>query len=272
MSLFSEVKSFVLAKFWAPATGAAPGYNIFNTSVYALGFALAAAYLGYPFLQRLGIELDRDFFIGITPFIFFGGAVRVLEDLGLVDSFLLVTPFIYVVIFGFTAVSLVASRKLEEHTQHSYHGILGGIGVASLVILGAHLAMTTSLVLPLALLTAVGIIAAISVAGYFFLDSFYPSLLNYSFTVPILAHYWDAATSFVAITNGASEKHVLADSFVQMFGPTGMFLMKTLVIVPVVYYIYNADIERREKRYYLFLVALLGIALGTRNILSLVLS
>jgi uncharacterized membrane protein len=54
-----------------------------------------------------------------------------------------------------------------------------------------------------------------------------------------------------------------------MFGPEGMFLMKTLIIIPAVYYI-NREIEGEEKNYYLFLVALLGLALGTRNILSFV--
>ncbi|PSH02212.1 MAG: hypothetical protein BRC26_01710, partial [Nanohaloarchaea archaeon QH_8_44_6] len=67
-----------------------------------------------------------------------------------------------------------------------------------------------------------------------------------------------------------AEKHVLARFFIDTFGSLkGMFLMKTLVIVPAVYYILK-NVEGDEKMYYLFLISVLGIAIATRNLLTFV--
>ncbi|MFB6190257.1 MAG: DUF63 family protein, partial [Candidatus Nanohaloarchaea archaeon] len=108
MAVFSAIKSFVVNKFWQPAIGKAADYNVFNTSAYALGFAAAAAYIGFPALKKLGVKLDRQFFLSVTPYILMGSAVRVVEDRMIVDSFLLVTPFIYFVMFFLTLGTLAA--------------------------------------------------------------------------------------------------------------------------------------------------------------------
>ncbi|MFQ3275124.1 MAG: putative membrane protein, partial [Candidatus Nanohaloarchaea archaeon] len=67
-----------------------------------------------------------------------------------------------------------------------------------------------------------------------------------------------------------AEKHVLARLFIDIFGSLGgMFLMKTIIIVPAVYYIIQ-NVDGDEKMYYLFLISVLGFAIGTRNILSFI--
>lgn len=267
MAVVSGVKSFLLEKFWLPLTGSGADYNVFNTSVYAAGFALAAAYLGYPLLDRLDVSLDRDFFLSISPYVFLGGAARVLEDLGLVDSVLLVTPFIYAVMFAVTVALLFVSLKQEKLTGVEYHRVFGGLGLLVLLPLVALYLSSVASFSPL--ISVAVIFSLVTGAGYLAVKRFRPSLAGYGFTVPVAAHYWDATTSFVALGYGAAEKHVLASWFVSTFGPAGMFVMKTLVIVPATYYIYSSDLEQQEKHYYLFLVALLGLALGTRNLLSL---
>jgi uncharacterized membrane protein len=100
------------------------------------------------------------------------------------------------------------------------------------------------------------------------LKLFKKKLASYSFTVPIAAHYFDASTTVTSLAYGGAEKHVLAQFFINNFGPLGMFIMKTIVIIPIVYYI-NQNIDGEERNYYLFLIALLGLALGTRNLTSL---
>lgn len=265
MGLTSGIKSFLVQKFWVPVTDESVYYNPFNTAAYSVIFALAAAYIGYPLLDRLKIDLDREFFLGIAPYIFLGGALRSLKDVDIVNTILLETPFIYIVMFSFTIGMLLASRKMEEITDRSYHRFFGASGIIALAsVLSLYTVSNVS-----ALIEVAAIFSGVLVLGFGVLKLGYPSLLNYSFTVPVASHYWDASTSAIALTYGAEEKHVLARHFVELMGPAGMFVMKTLVIVPAVYYI-NEEFEGRKKRYYLFLVALLGIALGTRNLVSLV--
>jgi len=260
MGIFSAIKSFVIQNFWMPLTGEASGYNIFNTTFYAAGFALSAAYLGYPFLKKLNISLDRRFFMSIAPYILLGGAARVLEDRGTGESFLFVTPFIYVLIFGLTALFLISSKKLFDEDYYLYFGTVGAIMFTATVSLYSF---KNLLAVPI-LLVVFGVSALSIYLGTKFLK---PELLSYSFMIPVLAHYWDASTTVTALRFGAKEKHVLAGFFIDLMGPAGMFAMKSLVIIPAVYYI-DQEMEGEKKLYYLFLIAMLGLALGTRNILS----
>jgi len=261
MGIFSAIKSFVIRNFWMPLTGEASGYNIFNTTFYAAGFALSAAYLGYPFLKKLNISLDRRFFMGIAPYILLGGAVRVLEDRAIADSFLFVTPFIYIIMFFLTVSLLVAAVKIFDEEYHRYFGATGAV----LFLLTVSLYGFKNLLAVPILLVVFGVSALSIYLGTKFLK---PELLSYSFMIPVLAHYWDASTTVTALRFGAKEKHVLAGFFIDLMGPAGMFAMKSLVIIPAVYYI-DQEMEGEKKLYYLFLIAMLGLALGTRNILSI---
>lgn len=261
MGIFSAVKSFVLEKFWQPATGEAASYNLFNTSFYAAGFAIAAAYIGLPALKKLEVSLDRRFFLSVTPFILMGSAIRVLEDRALVDSFLLVTPFIYVLMFFTTAGILAVTRK---RYGERYHRMFGAVGLAGFLLTAGLYGFSNWVAIAVTL--AVFLLSTGS--GYLLLKLSRPELAGYGFGIPVAAHYWDASSSVVALLYGGSEKHLLAQFFVDTMGLPGMFVMKTLVVVPAVYYLYT-ETEGEKRKYYLFLVALLGLALGTRNLLSI---
>ena len=56
------------------------GYNIVNTAAYAI-ILVAAVILTYKLLKKLGVRIDRQFFVGIAPFIALGGVLRAWEDL-----------------------------------------------------------------------------------------------------------------------------------------------------------------------------------------------
>ncbi|WEL23929.1 putative membrane protein [Candidatus Nanohalovita haloferacivicina] len=254
-----------MEKFWIPVADESVYYNPYNTTIYALLFGLAALYLVYPFSKKLGITFDRDFFKGIAPYAFLGGAVRSLKDINAVNSFLLETPFIYIVLFVFTVSAIKFSQILSDRTDYSMENILAVTGLIPLAVSLSFYSISN--------FAAVGLFLSLvltwSLAGYAVLQLLRPDLLNYSFVVPVAAHFYDASTTVTALSFGGREKHVLGQFFIDVFGPYGMFLMKGLIIVPVVYYIVE-NMEGEERNYYLFLIALLGIAIGTRNILSTV--
>lgn len=267
MSLFSGVKSFILEKFWRPVVDETVFYNPFNTAVYSVFFAVAAAYIGYPTIKKLGVDLDRNFFTGIAPFVFLGGAVRSLKDINVFSSIVLETPFIYFLMFGLTAGSVIVSKKIESWKNIPYHRTLFGTGISMLALSLSFYSVNnfTGLVMALAALLTVTVIF------YGLLKFLKPELLAAGFYIPIVSHYFDATVTGIALMfPGTAEKHVLARLFIDIFGSlNGMLIMKTLVIVPSVYYI-NKNTGGDKKKYYLFLISVLGIAIGTRNLLSFV--
>lgn len=262
MSAVSSVKSFLVQKFWRPVANESVYYNPFNTALYSILFAAAAAYLGKPVLERLDVELDRAFFLSIAPYIFLGGAARSLKDANIINTILLETPFIYVLFFGFVTAAILVSKKLELLKGIEYHKTFGSLGVTALLtVLGLYSFSTPEAFIE------VGLIFAPLTAIVYYGTDLMTDLEVYSFAIPVSAHFFDATTSFVALNRGATEKHVLANHFINFMGPAGMFVMKALVIIPATYYVCT-EMEGKDRRYYLFLIALLGFALGARNLIS----
>lgn len=266
MTLSSSVKNFLLESFWLPIVDEAVYYNPYNTVVYSVIFAAAAIYLGYPMLKRLDITLDRSFFIGISPFVFLGGFLRSLKDINVVNTILVETPFIYILMFVFTVSAVAVSLKVEELKDTAYHKTLFGVGITALLILVPFYSVNN----PSLIYMFIFVSALWMVTGYLVLKTFKPDLINAGFTLPIAAHFFDATSTYIGIEMaGASEKHVLADFFIQSYGTWTIFLVKAGIIIPVVYIIYS-DMEGEKRNYYLFLVALLGFAIATRNMLSII--
>jgi uncharacterized membrane protein len=258
-----DVKNFLLEKFWIPIVNESVYYNPYNTFVYALLFGGLTVYVLYPLIKKMDIEVDKKFFKGFLPFIVFGGAVRALKDIGAVNSILLETPIIYLLLFALGLGTLALSREIEKRRGISYHKVLSGI---SLVLLAGALSFYTLKNFP-ALLLELFIILLWSAGGFLVLKIWKPELLRFEFVAPVAAHYLDASSTFTALEFGANEKHVLGRIFIDLFGPSGMFLMKTLVIVPVSYYLVE-DFEGEEKMFYIFLITTLGLGIATRNTLQ----
>lgn len=263
--MIEPVKNFLFEKFWLPIIDESVYYNPYNTVAYALLFGLLVLYVIYPLVKKMNIEIDRRFVLGFSPFIVFGGALRTLKDVDAINTILLETPFIYLILFGMGAVLLYLSRKLEERTDIPYHRTLAGSG--------ALLALATlpffGLNEPLALILFTGTTILWTTAGYLFLKYRKPELLSWDFTIPVAAHFLDATSTFTALEFGAEEKHVLGRIFIEILGSSGMFILKTLVIIPVVLYIIR-NFEGEEKTFYIFIITLLGLGIATRNILQTV--
>ncbi|QIB74792.1 DUF63 family protein [Halogeometricum borinquense] len=130
-----------------------PGYTLVSEVGYML--TLLFALTGVVFLmRRLDIGTDRNFFYSLLPFMFFGGALRVVEDANdtaaVAESLityplntLVISPVIYFTVFLVTLGAIAVAVALE-HTDvtDSYERPLFAIGV---VILGLTLAYLFSL-------------------------------------------------------------------------------------------------------------------------------
>jgi uncharacterized membrane protein len=101
-----------------------PGYTVVSEVGYMVVLLIALS--GVVFLmRRLDIGRTREFFYAVIPFVFFGGALRVVEDAndtpGTADALLsyplntlFISPVIYFTVFGVTLAAVVASVALER--------------------------------------------------------------------------------------------------------------------------------------------------------------
>jgi uncharacterized membrane protein len=259
------IRSFIVEKFWLPIVSESVFYNPYNTAVYAILFGLAVYYIGIPAIRKMDLEVDRKLFLGLTPFVFLGGALRSLKDLNIVDTIALETPLIYFLMFGFVSTVLYLSTRLEELKGVEYWKPMFATGTLSLFTVLGLIPINN----PGALGSAALMFSTAAVAVYYGTELFYPELATLKFQLPVIAHYFDATSTVVSLANGGEEKHVLASLFIDNFGPYSMFLMKTLIIVPVTWYVVK-ETDGDVQRFVLFVIALLGFALGTRNLLATV--
>jgi len=264
--MIDQVKNFLFEYFWLPIIDSSVHYNIYNTIVYAFVFAYVALYLVFPLVKRMDLAFDREFFIAVTPYIFLGGFLRALRDHQIIDTILLETPIIYILMFVFVVSTLFISKKLEGRELVEYHKLTSVIGlVLVLVTLSLFETVNFPIVFDFIILSLVSILPIL--AGLYFLK---PEYLTYAFVIPVAAHFLDAASTIVALGQGAEEKHVLANIFIDIFGSYGMFIMKGLVIIPITFVVLK-EFEGNERNYYLFLISLLGLALATRNMTAITL-
>lgn len=132
---------------------AEPGYTLVSEVGYVvvLVFMLAGVIL---LLRRLGVGEERRFFYALLPYIFLGGALRVVEDASdavpagvdpLVTypvNTLLISPIIYFTLFGLTLAALVVSVALTRRGYTTdYAPPLFWIGVVGLVVTLLYLAI-----------------------------------------------------------------------------------------------------------------------------------
>jgi uncharacterized membrane protein len=130
------------------AVVAYPGYTV----VSEIGYALTLVFMltGVLFLLReLELGTDRAFFFALVPYMFFGGALRVVEDANNAAAVtegaeqaiayplntLIISPVIYFVVFAVTLATLVAAVALDRRgTIESYVPVVFGAGVVYLLV------------------------------------------------------------------------------------------------------------------------------------------
>ncbi|AFK20521.1 DUF63 family protein [Haloferax mediterranei ATCC 33500] len=120
-----------------------PGYTLVSEVGYMVTLIIALTGIVF-LLRRLDIGEDPRFFFALVPFMFFGGAFRVVEDAndapGVADALitypvntLVISPVIYVTVFAITLVAVVGSVVAErEGIVDNYMKPLLGAGTAVL--------------------------------------------------------------------------------------------------------------------------------------------
>ncbi|WP_414837851.1 DUF63 family protein [Candidatus Nanosalina sp. VS9-1] len=264
--MFSDVKNFVLEKLLRPVfdESVAP-YNMYNTFFYAVFFAAGIIYLVKPALEKLGVEYSKKLFISFSPWIVLGGILSSAEIRETATVFLTYTPVLISVIVACVLVAVFVGKELEKWKSIDYTRTVFVLGLfLSVISLSAHNIENFHAVGLTALITSLWLIPGIAI-----LKKFSPDFLSLEIVAPVAMHYLDATTTAVALRFGASEQHIVASYFIEVFGPYGVFLLKTLAVVPAVLII-NKEVEGEEKMFYLFVIAALGLGIAVRNLFHLI--
>ncbi len=91
------------------------------------------------------------------------------------------------------------------------------------------------------------------------------------------AHFFDATATFFAIAmfstmggHGYTEQHFLSRGLMPFLGPQVMFLLKFIVVVPVLYYIDKYADDKKLSNFLKLAIFILGAAPATRNLVRLI--
>ncbi len=254
------------------------GYNLVNTITWAviLGLSLFGV---LKLLNRLKISVDDVFILAVSPYLFAGGSLRVVEDAGIVSAplkYLLITPLIYFVIFAICVAVLIASVGLERTSHIRYYwpfslfGIAWSIFNVWLLYLRAESFDGTVLLV----ISVVGVtLAFIVFVVARFINS---SLLKNHVNAYILdSQLLDAtATSYGITFLPYAEKHVLPTFLIDLTGTAFvMYPLKLAVIIPVLYIIdqYLKDESKNLTGLVKLAILTVGLAPAIRNTLRMTL-
>mgnify|MGYP002760401789 CR=1 FL=1 len=288
-----------------------PGYTTVSTISYAvvLVFMLLGVLL---LLRRLDIRMTPRFYVALVPFMLLGGALRVVEDTnvaflradaGMLLPYppvaLIISPFIYFVMFALTLATLIVAIALSRRgVLDAYEPFVGGVGVVSLFgTVGwlLYISATSEIVgfFPAIAMITLGV--ATLVAGLFWWASqryapfinegtgYVGALIVWGHTVDgvanVLSLDWTGAFG-VGVTYGS--KHVVNEATVRIteslqpawlsasIGTAWPFLFIKIAAAVFVVWVFNDEIFEESPRYaYLLLIAILAVGLGpgTRDML-----
>lgn len=213
-----------------------------SSSIYLLSLIVLSYLLLQKTINKTGYEINKQFFISTILYTPFLAALTAYLDM------LIGATIASVAILS----SLVLSWKFEElgvlekEKSFRFSGLILALSVTPFLRQPASL---HSLIL----------FSPFLGAGFLL-----KSYLEESVIYALLGQYFDAFTSFLVISRNGSEINILGSIFVENFGPGGIFILKTFIVLPAVFYINRQDIE--EKEFLLYSIAFLGFAIGLANL------
>jgi len=239
------------------------GYNFVNTIFYGIFFGIGAILI-YKILKKIKIKINEKLFISLLPFLVLGSVLRVLEDVNVFESKLLVSPFIYILIFLIAFPSLLLSVFLEKKLKIKYELILFSISFIILIYFSSNLLSFKINIEPLVIVILLSFLFSLP----FFVLCYMKKISKINAGV-ISAHIFDASTSFTALTFSEKflEQHVFANILLPHLGTFTFFLMK-IIIIPIVLIVIDKNIKDVEERNFIkFAIFTLGFSPGMRNLL-----
>jgi len=184
-----------------------------------------------------------------------------------------VTPGSYLITAALATIVLLISYFIQKKKNIPYWKTMFLTGF--LILLAAIISLPIKSLYPLVLIlpTALGLTAIFFGISYFAKNK--PKLkefFNYQSSSILGAHFLDAAATFWALTAyGFVEQHVVPRLFFGSLGIWSFFILKPVVVLPVLW-VFNKEIDNPRMRNFLKVaVIILGLAPGLRDMTTLLL-
>ncbi len=231
------------------------GYNIYNTITYAILFVVLAYFI-YKIIPK-NANMKR-IAVSSIPFILLGSSLRVLEDAGILHSFVFVTPVVWILVAAYAVATFFISNSFENKYAWAAFGTVPFL-IAISHIKFVHLNYFLFIVIS----------SIISSAVSFLISKNFDFMKKENMYL-MFVHMFDASTTFTALSTGMYfEEHVLGGLFTRAFGPIGIYFMKIPALL-FAFYILEKEKNENLKYFIKLLILILGLGPGTRNMLRLI--
>ncbi len=266
---------------------AAEGYNVYNTSLYAVAFVGFIVGLDR-LLDRWDIEGGQDLVIGMVPFVVMGGMLRVIEDTGAVGypfNIPLITPLIYFLVAGiavgclYLSVVLVRKGRYDSCRRPLLLAGSGGIILTAALLAPTAIARFGSGAAPpegimaIIAITVAALLAAVGLGrkiASFVPDTFLNTRIG---EIAVIAQVMDGAVTAGSLSFlGYGEKHVVSQYLIETLGTPYAFLgVKAAFIIAILAYLPEED----DRLSMLIMLGVIAVGMGpavrnlTRTILGI---
>jgi len=250
-------------------------YTWFNTVMFGIILVVALFFI-IKHLKKQNIEINKNFVLALIPFILFGSTMRALVDAGIYPhrpdpiAFLFIAPGIYFTVFLLAVASLLTGIYIFKKEYYKFMLTSGSI------LFGLNLVLLTGYLFSHSATANFGVFIAFLpfsvclLVIYLFMKL---NLLNFKISnflkyeknyIVILAHFFDASTTYVGIVFfGYFEKHVLPSMAIEISSPAIMFVLK-LIVIPALYLADGID-DKTTRRMIKLTIFILGISPAIRN-------
>ncbi|MFH1780071.1 MAG: DUF63 family protein [Candidatus Micrarchaeota archaeon] len=243
-------------------------YNLVNTLVFA-AIALAAAWILYKLLPKLGIKYDEEFFYSVLPFVILGAILRVVVDAEIlprsisvfgIDLFILVTPGIYI----FTFVVLMACLLVCLKTKNPMKNFRNAGIILSVIAFLPLLSLYSQIQLDVLLIPVIAL-AFLAVFDFVWKKTTKTELTNIEKTL-FFAQVFDGSATFYGVAfKGYFEQHVVGGAIINSGSPLAFLLIKALFAVGVIYFLRKEN--KQDAVFITLLITIVGLGPGTRDVL-----
>ncbi|AFK21833.1 DUF63 family protein [Pyrococcus sp. ST04] len=239
------------------------GYNPINTLVYALVFGFAVIYTYRYIIKPLKIKVDERLFLAVTPMVIFGATVRALVDGGVLKpNPWILTPGIFFTAFFLIVPVLIADVKLRLYPKLTF-----AWGVALALYANYLLVMNAKCWKPYELTLLHTFISFVAVLIFYRYKPF-----ERLYLYPVLAHYFDIASTVVAIHfYHYREVHWIESHLVSWLGAYAYYPWITVILIAVYYILTKMVPEEEERNYWYLAIYILGLGPGIRDPAQMVL-
>lgn len=258
-------------------------FNPVNSITYGI-ILVVGVYLVFKLLKRMNIHVDLRFLYAILPFILWGASTRVLHDAayygaltGKLGEFyslpIFPTPGSYLITFLLALIVLLISLTVQRYARFPYWKTMLAVGII-LNIINFALFPRIDPIPMLMVLGITGLWSLLFLLLYKFSQTSKFQTLKQIFTLEnsglLSGHMLDASATYVAMTFfGYLEQHPLPRFLIGMTNPAAMFLLKLVVLIPVLYIIDKYSEPGDFKNFLKIVVLILGLAPGLRDMIRL---